>query len=199
SAGRLRVPMVTVGVESPAMGKYAGERSMTKSTGWRVAGLLAASALACSAAASEGTAHWNHDPAGQTGPGAWGTLSFPHATCGGGDPFVEVGMKQSPVDIETGRVVAAPLPAIEFGYRETAFVVENTGHDVKVPYQPGSSIAVGQAGYDLLQLHVHARSEHTVDGKHAAAEIHLVHQDRSLDLAVVGLQVEVGTPVNVVA
>ena len=88
---------------------------MTKSTGWRVAGLLAASALACSAAASEGTAHWNHDPAGPTGPDAWGTLSFPHATCGGGEPFVEVGMKQSPVDIQTGRVVAATLPAVEFG------------------------------------------------------------------------------------
>lgn len=139
---------------------------------------------------------WNHDPAGAIGPAFWGTLAFPYATCGGGDPFVEVGRKQTPVDIVTADTVAATLPAIGVAYRPTPFVVRNTGHDVEVPYGPGSGIDVGGVRYGLLQLHFHAPSEHTVDGRAAAAELHLVHRDNLLDLAVLGVRVHVGSPVN---
>jgi len=40
----------------------------------------------------------------------------------------------------------------------------------------------------LLQFHIHAPSEHTIDGKHYDAELHLVHKDTDEDeLAVIGV------------
>jgi carbonic anhydrase len=144
---------------------------------------------------------WNHNPASDIGPSFWGSLTFPFATCGAGDPFIEVGKKQTPVIIVTAATVAAPLPGLAFQYGNTDFTVENTGHVVEVPYGPGSAIRVGQDAqdtYGLLQFHFHAPSEHTVNGQFAAAEIHLVHRNNLLDLAVVGVLLSVGSPVNTV-
>lgn len=143
---------------------------------------------------------WNHDPASAIGPNLWGSVTFPFATCGAGDPaFVEVGKKQSPVNIVTAETVKAGLPDLAFQYQATPLVVENTGHVVEVPYAPGSAIRIGQDKqdkYELLQFHFHAPSEHTVDGQFAAAELHLVHRNNLLDLAVVGVLINVGSPVN---
>ncbi len=159
--------------------------------------VLTAVALVFSATFASAQVEWNHNPASDIGPNFWGELTFPFATCGAGDPF-EVGKKQSPVNIVTAETVAAGLPALAFQYHATPFVVENTGHVVEVPYAPGSAIRVGQDTYQLLQFHVHAPSEHTVNGQFAAAELHLVHRNALLDLAVVGVLVNVGSPVNAV-
>ena len=67
---------------------------------------------------------------------------------------------------------------------------------VEVPYAPGSFLRVGQDTYQLLQFHLHAPSERTVNGAFAAAELHLVHHNALLDLAVVGVLVQAGAPVN---
>lgn len=75
-------------------------------------------------------------------------------------------------------------------------MVENNGHVIEVPYASGSVLRVGADSYNLLQFHFHAPSEHTVNGQFAAAELHLVHRNALLDLAVVGVLVNVGTPVN---
>jgi len=160
--------------------------------------LLTAVALVFSATFASAQVDWNHNPASDIGPNFWGSLTFPFATCGAGDPFVEVGKKQTPVDIVTADTVAAALPALAFQYHATPFVVENTGHVVEVPYEPGSALRVGQDTYGLLQFHFHAPSEHTVNGQFAAAELHLVHRNALLDLAVVGVLVHVGSPVNAV-
>lgn len=162
--------------------------------------LLTAVAFAFSATLASAQ-EFNHDPASEIGPNFWGELTFPFATCGAGEPFVEVGKKQSPVNIVIADTVAAQLPELAFRYRATPFVVENTGHVVEVPYASGSTIRVGedvQDRYQLLQFHFHAPSEHTVNGQFAAAELHLVHRNALLDLAVVGVLVNVGSPVNAV-
>jgi carbonic anhydrase len=143
---------------------------------------------------------WNHDPDSAIGPELWGALTFPFATCGAEQdgPFVEVGQKQTPVDIVPSTTIPSTLPDLDFRYRHTPFVVENTGHVVEVPYDSGSKLRVGDDEYGLLQFHFHAPSEHTVDGELAAAELHLVHRNALLDLAVVGVLIEVGSPVNAV-
>lgn len=160
--------------------------------------------LACGSAFGQ-VIDWNHDPASDIGPNFWGSLTFPFATCGSQfDPvlqaeqaaFVEVGKKQTPVNIVTANTVREALPALVFKYRPSPFIVENTGHVVEVPYEPGSSIRVGQDTYELLQFHLHAPSEHAVNGQLAAAELHLVHRNALLDLAVVGVMIQVGRPVN---
>ncbi|MGH9962358.1 MAG: carbonic anhydrase, partial [Pyrinomonadaceae bacterium] len=163
----------------------------------RVIYLLTAVAFVFSATVASAQV-WNHDPDSAIGPNHWGKLVFPFATCGAEEnsTFVEVGKKQTPVGIVPAETVAAALPELEFQYRSTPFVVENTGHVVEVPYEPGSALRVGKEKYELLQFHFHAPSEHTVNGQFAAAELHLVHRNTLLDLAVVGVLVNVGSPVN---
>lgn len=151
---------------------------------------------------------WNHDPASTLGPSLWGSLSFPFATCGSRfDPVlqaeqpnqVEVGRKQTPIDIATANALPTPLPALVTQYLATPLIVENTGHVAEVPVQPGSVLRIGQDTYGLLQFHLHAPSEHTLNGQFAAGELHLVHRNSLLDLAVVGVMLQIappGTPVN---
>ena len=168
--------------------------------------LLAAVVLVFSATLASAQVAWNHNPASDIGPKFWGSLSFPFAACGSEfdpvtnvlDGFVEVGRKQTPVDIVIANTVPVALPGLTFQYLATPFIVENTGHVVEVPYAPGSFLRDGQDTYELLQFHLHAPSEHTVNGVFAAAELHLVHWNILLDLAVVGILLQVGAPVNVV-
>ncbi len=168
----------------------------------RVSYLFTAVAFVFSATLASAQVEWNHNPASDIGPNFWGELTFPFATCGAGDPFVQVGKKQTPVNIVTADAVNALLLPLVYQYQATPFVVENTGHVVEVPYASGSHIQVGfdkyVDRYKLLQFHFHAPSEHTVNGQFAAAELHLVHRNRLLDFAVVGVLVNVGSPVNTV-
>src|SRR5262245_582188 len=162
----------------------------------RVSCLFTAAAFAFTATLASAQVEWNHDPESAIGPNFWGELTFPFATCGAGDPFVEVGKKQTPVNIVMRDTVAAGLPALAFQYQVTPFVVTTTGHDVRVNYVSGSGLRIGPDEYELNEVHFHAPSEHTVNGGFADAEIHLVHQNALLDLAVVGVMVNIGSPVN---
>src|SRR5688572_14837397 len=113
--------------------------------------LLTTVIFVCSAILSSAQV-WNHDPDSAIGPNHWGKLVFPFAPCGAEEnaTFVEVGKKQAPVDIVPAETVAAALPELEFHYHSTPFVVENTGHVVEVPYEPGSVMRVGKEKYELL-------------------------------------------------
>src|SRR5207237_671505 len=95
------------------------------------------------------------------------------------------GNRQSPVDIPT----AAPLnPAdLVFDYKPSTLNIFNNGHTVQVNYDPGSTLRVDGTGYALAQYHFHTRSEHTVGGKMADMELHLVHRAPDGGLAVVGV------------
>lgn len=47
--------------------------------------------------------------------------------------------------------------------------------------------------YDVLQYHIHAGSDHTIDGQNFGADLHIVHRNRingATDLAVLGLFIE---------
>jgi len=71
--------------------------------------------------------------------------------------------------------------------------VENTGHVVEVP-QPaagGGTLTVGADTYQLTQWHVHAPSEHVVNGHRADLEIHLVHSDAQGRTAVLAVFADV--------
>jgi carbonic anhydrase len=144
---------------------------------------------------------WNHDPNSPIGPNRWGFLGDNYnsfATCGSiVDPstlLTEVGKKQTPVNVVSAEAITSVLQNIDFRYHHTSFVVENTGHVVEVPYENGSQIRIGPGlpdKYKLLQFHFHAPSEHTIDGKLADAELHLVHQNALGELAVVGVLLQI--------
>jgi len=125
--------------------------------------------------------HWGY--VGEEGPQAWGNLSADWAVCG-------TGVEQSPIDLMSPD--DADLADIVFNYSESAVTVLNNGHTIQANYDAGSSIDLDGEAFNLLQFHMHAKSEHTLEGAYFPLEIHLVHQAESGQLAVVGIMVQEG-------
>lgn len=144
------------------------------------------SSLATAVLADEEAPHWEYE--GEEGPEHWGELGDEFALCGTGNA-------QSPIDI-TGETELG-LSDISFDYAESALNIFNNGHTIQVNVDEGSSINYNGITYNLLQLHFHHPSEHTVDGVAADMEMHLVHVDpNSGNLAVVGVMLTAGEEAN---
>lgn len=133
-------------------------------------------------AADEHSPHWSYT--GATGPSHWATLSPDYGTCADGSA-------QSPIDIRNAQ--ARPLRNISIRYPATmrATALDN-GHTVQWNFPTGASIVLNGTTYKLLQMHFHSPSEHKVDGKLYAVEIHFVHQAADGGLAVLGVFVDQG-------
>jgi carbonic anhydrase len=131
-------------------------------------------------AAGPPVGHWGYD--GKTGPTEWGTLDPAWSACGDGKA-------QSPVDIEPRAGSAAP---IELSYKPTAATVIDTGHSLQVNLAPGSEAEIGDTVYQLVQIHFHTPSEHTIAGEHYPLEVQLVHQDANGKLAVISVLYDTG-------
>ncbi|MBV8171772.1 MAG: carbonic anhydrase family protein [Candidatus Eremiobacteraeota bacterium] len=149
------------------------------------AGLLACSVCSAlrigSARASGGGVHWGYS--GDAGPDHWGQLESDYATCASGT-------QQSPVNIVGA--VPTSIGELEIDYRVTELKILNNGHTVQVNYDTGSTLAVRGSAYQVQQFHFHTPSEHTVDGKHSAMELHIVHQDTGNNYAVLGVLMDEG-------
>jgi carbonic anhydrase len=126
-------------------------------------------------------AEWGYT--GAIGPDHWGDLSpdYVHA---------KTGRAQSPIDIRGA--VPRDLPPIAFDYDTVAIDLVYNGHTIEEHEDRTSSIEVGGKRYVLEQFHFHSPSEHTVDGRHSAMEMHLVHKSEDGALAVVAVLIEEG-------
>lgn len=131
--------------------------------------------------------HWTYE--GEEGPAHWGELSSNYAACSSGK-------KQSPVDL-TG-ADQKDIANVVFHYNPSKVNIINNGHTIQVNYDAGSSIEVDGKAYDLIQFHFHAPSEHSINGKLADAEVHLVHKNTDGKLAVVGVLINKGPANNAV-
>ncbi|HET9622598.1 MAG TPA: carbonic anhydrase family protein [Kofleriaceae bacterium] len=123
---------------------------------------------------------WSYD--GKTGPAAWSSIDPAWAAC-------NAGKSQSPVDIEPRAGTASP---IEFTYKPTPAAVIDTGHSLQLNVQPGSEIEIGDTVYQLVQVHFHTPSEHTIAGEHYPLEVQLVHQDGTGKLAILSVLYDSG-------
>jgi carbonic anhydrase len=115
------------------------------------------------------------------------------------------GRAQSPIDIQTAeeRLKATGNVDLfsEANYTE-AFgkSVMNTGHGLQVDANSSNkdlgSILVENNTYNVVQFHLHCPSEHTIDGRLKACEMHIVHQKVNATdydaLLVVGITYEAG-------
>ncbi|CAI5738196.1 unnamed protein product [Hyaloperonospora brassicae] len=108
-------------------------------------------------------------------------------TCGGD--------RQSPIDIDTTGVFNRPK---RFPLK---FHGQCTSYNLSEPHEPLEVDAIGgDCGaslrgevYDLKQFHLHAPSEHTIDGKQLDGEIHFVHMNSETEaLLVLGIFLEIG-------
>ncbi|XP_062819168.1 carbonic anhydrase 12 [Anolis carolinensis] len=127
------------------------------------------------------------------------------------------GAFQSPIDFHSDVLqYDSTLSPIELqGYNVSSgeqFVLTNNGHSVKMSLSPSMLIRSLPSQYTAAQLHFHwgnrnkqEGSEHTVGGKHFAAELHIVHynsdrypdlqaaMDKSDGLAVLAVLLEIGS------
>lgn len=99
--------------------------------------------------------------------------------------------QQSPVNI-TG-YTSGGAPELSFEYGGNADRLTNTGEFVKVIYENGGGIRLGDGLYRLVEAHTHNPGEHRVDGQRFALEAHLVHR-RDSEIAVVGVLYRLGEP-----
>jgi carbonic anhydrase len=137
--------------------------------------LLALLTFAGSAVAKEGV-HWTYS--GKHGPEHWGELSKAFATC-------SEGRSQSPIDIVDP--IDADLEPIGLSYPGSTTAVVNNGHTIQVDVGPGNSLDVDGQTFELIQFHLHSLSEHRIQGKSFALEVHFVHQNDRGELAVVAV------------
>lgn len=147
---------------------------------------------------------------GMVPPSQWDTV---WETCGGD--------RQSPIDIDTTGLFNRPKTfPLRFHGRCTTYnlsepheplEVNVVGGTVVAPHYYACRLAVncsvkltvvslgdcsaslrGEV-HDLLHFHLHAPSEHTIDGKHLDGEIHFVHMNSETEaLLVIGVFLEIG-------
>lgn len=157
--------------------------------------------------AAFGDHHWTYE--GPHDQEHW-AASFPE--CGGN--------AQSPIDIQTSGVTFdSKLPALQpHGYDQPGaqlLELHNNGHTVLLSLPPTLYLEGLPRKYVAVQLHLHwgqkgslTGSEHRMDGKATAAELHVVHYDSDSynsfgeaaespeGLAVLGILIEVGETEN---
>ncbi|EGZ25793.1 hypothetical protein PHYSODRAFT_253570 [Phytophthora sojae] len=104
------------------------------------------------------------------------------------------GVRQSPIDIKTVAKSPACQPSpISFSGSCSQYNLTEPHEPLEVDIIGGDCVAtVNDAAYNMAQFHLHAPSEHTVDGKAHDAEIHFVHmRNNSSALMVVGIFLDI--------
>jgi len=148
-------------------------------------------------------ASWNYITNSAYGPGKW-------------EGLCKNGTSQSPIDINSTAATYQSMAAFNLeNYASVLplnFTGENNGHSMKVTVPPFKYFVNGgglSGNFTTAQFHLHwgssdsKGSEHTIDGKQYAAEIHFVNfnvkysnltyaADKSDGLAVLGVFLEVG-------
>lgn len=146
-----------------------------------IAAALSGCLALSSAASAEIGSKWSYD--GKSGPEHWSELSPDFALC-------KSGRLQSPIDMAGG--ARTNFTGLSFDYPKPPSSVANNGHTIQLNFGPGNSLRSGNKTYELLQIHLHSPSEHSVDGRRFPMEIHLVHRAGDGSLAVVGVLVANG-------
>ncbi|KAG6497584.1 alpha carbonic anhydrase 7-like [Zingiber officinale] len=123
------------------------------------------------------------------GPEHWGEIHQEWALCNNGD-------MQSPIDLLHERVHVVPgLGRIQRSYRASNATLRNRGHDIMLEWEEGAgTIHINGTDYELRQCHWHSPSEHSINGKRFAMELHMVHVSADQRVAVVGIMYTIGRP-----
>ena len=106
------------------------------------------------------------------------------ANWGETDPLCDTGLEQSPIDLTYNASTSDTMSLVLENY--TDFEIDTTNPDlsrgegsVYVPLTDGDFTLTFPDGtehiFEVLQLHFHAPSEHTVNGEHKDLEVHFVH------------------------
>jgi len=115
--------------------------------------------------------HWSYQ--GETSPEHWAELEK-NSDCSG--------QRQSPVNIIDIHTVEDKSieSTIDLFYSPKTILnkVRNNGHSIQFDFDKGDSLAYNKINFNLVQIHFHEPSEHTINGIRYPIEIHLVHQSK---------------------
>jgi carbonic anhydrase len=124
--------------------------------------------------------HWSYE--GETSPEYWAELEK-NSDCSG--------QRQSPVNIIDIHTVEdldqKSLINLHYSAETILNKVRNNGHSIQFDFDKGDSITYNEINYDLIQIHFHEPSEHTINGVRYPIEIHLVHQSQEKNYTVLGI------------
>lgn len=129
-------------------------------------------------------AQWAYE--GTEGPDHWDEIDPAYETCG-------LGEEQSPIDLPSA--VPSPTESVTINVEPVEGDIADNGHTLQLTADDGgSTVVVNDVEYELQQLHAHTPSEHTINGRAADGELHLVHAAKNGDLLVVAILVNAGAP-----
>ncbi len=128
--------------------------------------------------------HWSYS--GETSPEHWIEIEK-NSDCNG--------KHQSPINIIHKNVDSVKIKEdLKIQYTPTTLIskVENNGHSIQFDFEAGDSINYNNETYYLKQIHFHEPSEHKINGIIYPIEMHLVHVNKTGQIAVLGLLGEEG-------
>ncbi|XP_077251570.1 alpha carbonic anhydrase 7-like [Tasmannia lanceolata] len=123
------------------------------------------------------------------GPESWGQIHEEWAACSSGN-------MQSPIDLLEEKVeMSHQLGKLNRSYKPSNASLVNRGHDIMLNWTDGAGeIYLNGSGYILKQCHWHSPSEHTIDGRSYALEVHMYHESIDGKQAVVAIMYKIGRP-----
>ncbi|KAJ8609335.1 hypothetical protein CTAYLR_009121 [Chrysophaeum taylorii] len=154
-------------------------RTVLLSSAFLSEGEACVEALICAASISSApTDAYGEDCEACLGPDQWANCSA-WTDCAGD--------YQSPIDIVPSEALTSAGERLEHDYVALdGLEILNTGHNLEVEGHFGNA-TLGDTAFAVSQFHFHLLSEHTVDGEHYDAEMHIVHSSAAGDYVVVGI------------
>lgn len=120
---------------------------------------------------------------GPHGPDKWGSLNPDFAVC-------NAGSQQSPINIDN--TITAALKPLK---RLQKFPLKNIAlkdHSLILDAGTGNMMVLDQKPYQLKYISVHVPSEHQIKQKSYAAELHMVHEDKTGHRVIIAVMLEEG-------
>jgi carbonic anhydrase len=148
---------------------------------WLV-GLLFGLLILISVPAYALSAPWGYSTT--NGPGVWGELAPDYRLCA-------TGTAQSPISIESELLANDPL---QFRYGTLSVDFIDTSHGLSISTPLDQVLELNRNRFQLTQFHFHSPSEHQINHRPAAAELHFVHRNDRNQLLVVAVLLEKGAP-----
>ncbi len=121
---------------------------------------------------------------GNRGPEKWGSLNAEFAAC-------NAGSQQSPINIDnTIPAALKPLKRLQkFPLKHIAL----KEHSLVLDAGSGNMMVLDQKPYQLKYISVHVPSEHQIKQKSYAAELQMVHEDKTGHRVIIAVMLEEGT------
>lgn len=145
------------------------------------AGLTTLTLAAGATLASAQTLDWRYTDA--VAPERWAQANPDYAAC-------DAGSMQSPIALSEANAMGEVKIATSYGM--TNGTLQLGQHKVQVDAPAGMGMISGGKLFNLVQVHFHTPSEHTIDGERFPLTAHFVHATADGTLGVLGVMFEEG-------